>query len=63
MQAGSGAAEVELFSDSDKVAQVAKLDVAIHMLQIIIELNKILDRWNTRAQTWVYGESSDGNSE
>lgn len=63
MQACSGAAEVEFVRDGDKVAQVAELDVAIHMLKIIIKLNKILDRWNVRAETWIYGDSSDGGSE
>ena len=48
--------EVELFCDGDEVTEMAELDIAIHMLKIIIELNKILDRWNMRAQTWVYGD-------
>lgn len=37
------AAEVELFSDGDEVAQVAEFDVAIHISKIIIRTNKILD--------------------
>ena len=49
-------AEVELFRYGDEVAQMAEFDVLIHMLEIIIELNKILDRWNMRAQTWIYGD-------
>ena len=63
MQAYSSTTEVELFRDGDEVAQVTELDVAIHMLEIIIELNKILDRWNMRAQTWIYGDCGDGDNE
>lgn len=39
------APEMELFSDSNKIAQVAKLEIGIHILIISISLNKILDVW------------------
>jgi hypothetical protein len=38
-----GAAEVEFFSDGNEIAQVAQLDRGIHMQNIIIRTNKILD--------------------
>jgi len=43
MKAQSGAAEMELLGDSDEVAQVAELDFLIHMQDILIWINKILD--------------------
>ncbi len=45
MKTVGGAAEVELFGYCDKVAEVAKFNIAIHMLKIIIGTNRILDVW------------------
>jgi hypothetical protein len=43
VEALGGATEVELFGDGYEVAQVAEFDVAIHIQDIIIRTNKILD--------------------
>src|SRR5215471_8491309 len=39
------AAEVQLFGHGDEVSKMPKLDVPIHMPNIIIRTNKILDVW------------------
>ena len=43
MQALGGTAEVEFFGDSGEVAQVAEFDFCIHILNVSIYRNKILD--------------------
>jgi hypothetical protein len=49
MEANGGATEVELFGDCDKVTEMAKLYILIHMPVVIIAMNKILDVWMVRA--------------
>ncbi len=41
MKAAGSAAEMEFFGDSDEITQMAKLD--IHIQNILIDRNKILD--------------------
>ena len=46
MEALGRSSKVEFFSDGDEVAEMAEFDIAIiHMLEIIIRTNKILDVW------------------
>jgi putative acetyltransferase len=46
VQALRGPSEVQLFGDSNEIAQMANLDVThIHISIILIRLNKILDVW------------------
>jgi hypothetical protein len=46
VEAIRGSAEVKLFGYSDEVAEMAELNVAIiHISNIIMRTNKILDVW------------------
>jgi hypothetical protein len=43
VKAQRGASEVQLLCDRDEVAEMAKFNVSIHILKIIMRTNKILD--------------------
>jgi hypothetical protein len=47
------AAKVQLLRDGNKVTQVSQFDIPIHMQDILMQQNKILDVIDRRAQTSV----------
>ena len=51
MEAIGSATEVKLLGDGDEVAEVSEFYVAIHTLEIIMVLNKILDVMEFAAQS------------
>jgi hypothetical protein len=51
MEALGRSAEVQLFRNCNKVTQVPQFDIAIHIQNILILPNKILDVLNERGQT------------
>ena len=53
MEALRGAAKVQLLCNCNEVTQVTQFDIAIHILQILIQRNKILDVIDLREQTAV----------
>ena len=55
MQAQSRAAEVQFFSNRDKVTKVTKLNVRIHTWRVLNQHNKILDILHRPGQTGVGG--------
>jgi hypothetical protein len=51
MQPLGCATEVQLLGDGDEIPQVPKFEITIHMPNIIIEVNKILDVMELSGQT------------
>ena len=51
MQPFRRATEVQLLGDSNKVPQVAQLEIPIHIANIIIDENKILDVMDVKGET------------
>jgi hypothetical protein len=56
MEALRCASKMQLLGNRDKVTKVSQLDVSIHIQNILIQLNKILDVIDAEGQTAFRGQ-------